>query len=82
MDATKCPLIKGKTQEEEIQICLNCPFPQCLLEIPESHLKYTRDPQIRELARQGETTAELASIFNVSERTIQRCNTIYGEKIL
>jgi len=73
MEATKCPLIKGKAREEEIQICLNCPFSQCVLEIPGScPAKELRNMQIRELTRQGKPKKELANIFNVSKRTIQR----------
>jgi len=73
MEATKCPLIQGKAREEEIQTCLNCPLPQCVLEIPGScPAKEVRNIQIIELARQGKPKEELANIFNVSKRTIQR----------
>ena len=68
----RCPLIANKTKEEEIQTCLNCPFTQCILELPKEHPTKVRNTQIRELASQGKTQAELASIFNMRLRTVQR----------
>lgn len=73
MNQEKCPIIQDKTQEEEIQICLNCPFPQCVLEIPWScPAKEIRNILIRELAQQGKSKRELANIFGLSLRATQR----------
>ena len=33
---TTCKLIEGKTEEEERQICLNCPYLQCVHDLEKS----------------------------------------------
>jgi len=69
----QCPLIINKTQAEERQICLNCPLPHCVVDPGSSNSTLPlRDIQIRYLARQGATVAQLASLFDLSRRTIQR----------
>jgi hypothetical protein len=79
-----CKLIKGKTQKQERQTCLNCPFPQCIFDFEHTGLippvalslskgqKARRNAQIRQLTSQGHTTAELQTIFQISPRTIKR----------
>lgn len=55
--------------------CLNCPFPDCLEEEPwgkERFLKRRRAERMRELKREGKSVKEIARIFEVSPRTVQR----------
>ena len=55
--------------------CLNCPFPDCLKEEPwgkERFLKSRRAERMRELKREGKSVKEIARIFEVSPRTVQR----------
>ncbi len=55
--------------------CLNCPFPQCTLDIPrgkQQFLKGQRDKKILEGYRQGKKVARLAEEFDISQRTVQR----------
>jgi hypothetical protein len=73
------PLEFCRYQDEGCELaesCLSCPFPQCLYEQPrgkQSWLKKARDREIVRLynsKRKG--VRELAQMFGVSERTIQR----------
>ena len=56
--------------------CLNCPFPQCLYEEPRGRQRWLKGVRNREIAglfgngRWG--VKELAQLFGVSRRTIQR----------
>lgn len=56
--------------------CLNCPFLQCIYDEPggrQHWLKKARDKEIARLFRsEGMGVKELASIFGLSQRTIQR----------
>jgi DNA-binding transcriptional ArsR family regulator len=55
--------------------CLNCPFPDCLKEEPwgkERFLKHRRAERMMELKRGGKSVKEIARIFEVSPRTVQR----------
>jgi len=55
--------------------CLNCPFPDCLKEEPwgkERFLKSRRAERMLELKRDGKSVKEIARIFEVSPRTVQR----------
>lgn len=55
--------------------CLNCPFPQCILEIPrgkQHFLKSQRDKKIMEGYGEGKKADELAKEFDISRRTVQR----------
>ena len=56
--------------------CLNCPFLQCIYDEPggrQHWLKKARDKEIVRLFRsEGMGTEELAALFGVSQRTIQR----------
>lgn len=56
--------------------CLDCPFPKCMYEEPRGKqrwLKNTRDREIAALfSEEKKGIKELASIFAVSRRTIQR----------
>jgi DNA-binding transcriptional ArsR family regulator len=55
--------------------CLNCPFPDCIKEEPwgkERFLKSRRAERMMELRREGKSIKEIARIFEVSPRTVQR----------
>jgi DNA-binding transcriptional ArsR family regulator len=55
--------------------CLNCPFPDCLKEEPwgkERFLKRRRARRMLELKQEGKSVREIAHIFEVSPRTVQR----------
>ncbi len=56
--------------------CLNCPFPQCVYEQPggkQHWLKTMRNREIvRLFTREGKEIKELALMFGVSTRTVQR----------
>ncbi|MCJ7605799.1 MAG: helix-turn-helix domain-containing protein [Dehalococcoidales bacterium] len=60
--------------------CLDCPFPQCLYEIPRGRqrwVKQGRNTEIIRLFSQGWKVKELAVLFGISQRTVQRslkCN--------
>jgi hypothetical protein len=55
--------------------CLNCPFPKCLYDEPRGRqrwLKEMRNREINRLFSGGWGVSELAGLFGVSKRTIQR----------
>jgi DNA-binding transcriptional ArsR family regulator len=55
--------------------CLNCPFPECIYAQPggrQQWLKKLRDKEMLKLHAQGKGVKELAEMFGVSQRTIQR----------
>ncbi len=55
--------------------CLQCPLPDCLKEVPggtKSLLKKTRNRYIRIFVSCGWKAREIASLFGVSLRTVQR----------
>ena len=56
--------------------CLKCPFPRCIYEQPggkQRWLKKLRDREIASLfGREGKGVKELALMFGVSQRTVQR----------
>jgi DNA-binding CsgD family transcriptional regulator len=55
--------------------CLNCPFPECIYAQPggrQQWLKSLRDKEVRQLHSRGKSVKELAEMFDVSQRTIQR----------
>jgi len=60
---------------EYAQSCLACPFPQCLYDEPRGRqrwLKDLRNKEINKLIAAGWKIKELALLFGVSPRTIQR----------
>jgi len=60
---------------EYAQSCLACPFPQCLYDEPRGRqrwLKELRNKEIKKLFNSGWKVKELALLFGVSLRTIQR----------
>jgi hypothetical protein len=55
--------------------CLDCPFPECIKEEPwgkERFLKRRRAERMVELKGEGKSLGEIARIFEVSTRTVQR----------
>jgi hypothetical protein len=55
--------------------CLECPYPQCLYDEPggkQRWLKESRNQEINKLFVSGWKIKELALLFDVSQRTIQR----------
>jgi hypothetical protein len=55
--------------------CLNCPFPHCIKEEPwgkEKFLKTKRARRMMTLKKEGKDNEEIARIFRVSVRTVQR----------
>ena len=55
--------------------CLNCPFPECIYDEPggkQYWLKGLRDREMVRLFNEGKRVKELASMFAVSQRTVQR----------
>jgi DNA-binding transcriptional ArsR family regulator len=56
--------------------CLNCPFPNCVYEEPGGRQRWLKRMRAREMARLfttgGKSVKELALIFGVSQRTVQR----------
>jgi IS30 family transposase len=62
--------------------CLDCPFPYCIREEPwgkEKYLKRMRARRMEELKSQGKSVREIASIFGVSIRTVQRALKVARE---
>jgi hypothetical protein len=60
---------------EYARSCLRCPFPQCLYDEPRGRqrwMKGLRDREINKLYSGGRKIKELALMFGVSQRTIQR----------
>ena len=72
---TRCELIKGKTEEESIPICLECPYPECLDKdnrewIRRKPRRYAeRNARIVEFSRDM-TINELSQTFGLNRRTI------------
>ena len=55
--------------------CLSCPFPHCIKEEPwgkERFLKTRRARRMLALKKEGKSNEEIARIFQVSVRTVQR----------
>jgi hypothetical protein len=60
---------------EYARACLECPFPQCLYDEARGRqrwLKELRDQEILRLFTAGRKVKELAALFDISERTVQR----------
>ena len=52
--------------------CLQCPFPECLLDTYPSVLSELRKAEARELARQGKPVSEIAEVMELSRRQVER----------
>jgi hypothetical protein len=61
--------------------CLNCPLPVCLEEQPwakHRFLKGRRAEMMAQLRQEGKSQREIATMFNVSTRTVQRALRVVG----
>lgn len=70
---------------EFAQSCLNCPLPVCVYDEPGGKRKLLRKRRAAEMARlftnDGKNTRELAQLFGVSSRTVQRAlKMAFGDK--
>ncbi len=56
--------------------CLNCPFPRCIYDQPGGKQRWMKEMRNREMARlfitEDKSAQELAFMFGVSQRTVQR----------
>ena len=56
--------------------CLNCPFSRCIYEQPRGRQRWLKKKRDREITRiftvEGKGVKELALMFGVSSRTVQR----------
>ena len=56
--------------------CLNCPLPRCIYDHPRGRQRWLKGLRDREMAKlfntEGKRIKELASIFGLSQRTVQR----------
>jgi len=56
--------------------CFNCPFPQCIYDQPRGRQRWLKKLRAGEIMRlftaEGKGVKELAVMFDVSQRTIQR----------
>ncbi len=56
--------------------CLNCPFPKCIYDEPRGKQRWLKRLRAKEMARlftnKGKGIKELALMFGVSQRTVQR----------
>ncbi len=56
--------------------CLNCPFPKCIYDEPRGRQRWLKGQRDREIVRrfyiEGRGVKEMALMFNVSQRTVQR----------
>jgi DNA-binding CsgD family transcriptional regulator len=56
--------------------CLNCPFPHCIYELSGGRQGWLKKQREYEMSRlftgEGKSVKELAVMFGVSERTVQR----------
>ena len=56
--------------------CLNCPLPMCVCDEPRGRQRLLKRQRAGEMARlfaeEGKGTKELAQVFGVSQRTVQR----------
>ena len=61
---------------EFAESCLNCPLPVCIYEEPGGKRRLLKRQRAKEMARllttEGKGIGELAQIFGVSQRTVQR----------
>ncbi len=56
--------------------CLNCPFPNCIYEQPRGRQRWLKRLREKEMIRlfttEGKGLKELAAMFGISQRTVQR----------
>jgi AraC-like DNA-binding protein len=69
---------------EFAESCLNCPLPMCVYDEPGGRRRLLKRRRAQEMARlftrEGKGIRELAAIFGVSQRTVQRAlKSAFGE---
>ena len=56
--------------------CLDCPFSKCIYELPGGRQRWLKRQREKDMARlfitEGKKVKELALLFSVSQRTVQR----------
>lgn len=61
---------------ELAESCLNCPFPGCIYDEPRGKQRLLKSHRDREIVRlfkkEGKGVRELAQVFGISQRTVQR----------
>ena len=60
---------------EVFPACLDCPLPRCLEEEPRARQRLKtvlRSRRMKALRRSGKSVKEIAQLFGVSQRTVQR----------
>jgi hypothetical protein len=60
---------------EAFSSCLSCPLPECLEEKPGGRQKWLKDRRNKEAwgyYQKGKSTAEIANLMGLSQRTVQR----------
>ena len=71
---------------EFAEACLNCPLPVCIYEEPGGKRRWLKRRRAREMARlftdEGKGIKELAQMFGISQRTVQRALKVaFGDSI-
>jgi len=71
---------------EVFQACLSCPLPRCVEEEPRGQQRLrlaARNKRMVELRRSGKSVTDIAGLFGVSQRTVQRAlrNTKSGHHV-
>ncbi len=67
--------------------CLNCPFPKCVYDQPRGRQRWLKRWRDREIVRlsntEGKRVKELALMFGLSQRTVQRAlkNTVVSPSL-
>ena len=52
--------------------CLQCPFPECLLDTYPSVLSELRKTEAKELTEQGKSVSKIAEVMGLSKRQVER----------
>lgn len=61
--------------------CLNCPLPKCVEDVPKGKFYWKKNEQVKEITKlfcEGRNTKEIASLLNISYRTVIRALTQKG----
>ncbi len=66
--------------------CLNCPFTRCIYDEPRGKQRWLKKMRAREMVRlfttEGKGAKELALMFGVSQRTVQRALKIASGELI
>ncbi len=65
--------------------CLHCPLPQCIYDQPRGRQRWLKKLRAKEMARlfttKGKGIKELAEMFGVSQRTVQRALKVAQDEL-